>query len=265
MMIRVIQVAALLVLFAGPASAANLAAGPDDPLWMHLGAWLLLYGHIAGGAVGLVSGTAAILSPKGGRVHRAAGKVFFVSMFIAYAIGAGVAPFLDEGQRPNFVAGVMALYLLVTAWMAAKRRDPVVGWPEYAGLAIAVSVLAMGLIFLRQASQDPSGTVDGSPPQAFILFTVLGTCAVLGDLNVILRRSISGVSRIARHLWRMCMSLFVAAGSFFMGQQQALPDFMLGTLWQFGPVLFPLAALAIWLVIVHLPKRRRRRRAPGPA
>lgn len=258
MRIRMMQVAVLLALCAAPAFADNLTARPGDPGWMHLGAALLLYGHIAGGAVGLVSGTAAILTPKGKPLHRLAGKVFFVSMFIAYAIGAGVAPFLDEGQRPNFVAGVMALYLLVTAWMAAKRRDPEVGWPECAGLAVALSVLAMGLIFMRQASLDPSGTVDGSPPQAFILFTVIGAFAVLGDLHVIMRRKIAGVSRIARHLWRMCLSLFIASGSFFLGQQQALPEFVRGGWLQYGPVLFPLAAILIWMVLVRLPPRRRR-------
>ena len=44
-------------------------------------------------------------------------------MFVTYLIGAGVAPFLETGQRPNFVAGVLALYLLTSGVMAAMRRD----------------------------------------------------------------------------------------------------------------------------------------------
>jgi hypothetical protein len=238
-----------------PAFAETLKVDSHAPDWMHMGAALLLYLHIGGGALGLVSGTVAVLSPKGRPVHRAAGKVFFVSMFIAYAVGAGVAPFLEAGQRPNFVAGVLALYLLVTAWLAAKRREPVVGPIEYSGLAIALLIVASGIFFMVQGMNGPTGTVDGSPPQAFALFIGAGLLAAGGELNVILRRRITGVSRISRHLWRMCMSLFIASGSFFMGQPQALPAAMLGTMWQFAPVIFPLAAAIIWLVIVRLPKK----------
>lgn len=242
---------------AAPAIAETLKPAPDAPVWMHWGAALLLWLHIGGGTLGLLSGTVAVLSPKGRPVHRAAGKVFFVSMFIAYAVGAGVAPFLETGQRPNFVAGILALYLLVTAWLAAKRRDPVVGFIEYGGLAIALSVVAAGAYFMMQGMRDPSGTVDGSPPQAFVLFIVTGLLAAGGELHVVLRRTITGVSRISRHLWRMCMSLFIASGSFFLGQQQILPEAVRGSLWQFGPVIFPLAAAVLWLVIEHLPKKVR--------
>ncbi len=247
-----------LTLGSAPAFADKLTFEPEAPLYLHILAFVLLYGHILGGAIGLASGVVAIASPKGKSVHRIAGTTFFVSMFIAYLIGAGVAPFLDAGQRPNFVAGVMALYLLVTSWLAAKRPNPAVGWIEYLGLVIALFILSAGALFMYQGSQDPTGTIDGSPSEAFLLFVIVGVFAVLGDLHVIIRRKLSGVSRIARHLWRMCMSLFIAAGSFFLGQQQVLPEFMVGTLWQFGPVLFPVIALIVWQVLVHLPRRKGR-------
>jgi hypothetical protein len=48
----------------------------------------------------------------------------------------------------------------------------------------------------------------------------LGTIALLaaaGDLRMLVGRGVSGTKRIARHLWRMCFGLFIAAGSFFLG------------------------------------------------
>jgi uncharacterized membrane protein len=45
----------------------------------------LLPVHIAGGIVGLVSGTAALIFRKGGRWHVLAGKVFVASMLIMSA------------------------------------------------------------------------------------------------------------------------------------------------------------------------------------
>lgn len=245
-----------LAVLAPPAMAERLMVDPAAPGWMHFGAAVLLYIHIGGGTLGLVTGTAAILSPKGRPFHRAMGRIFFVSMMACYAVGAGVAPFLETGQRPNFVAGVMALYLLLTAWRAARNRNAGSGWPEYLGLATALVITAMGALFMYQGSQDPSGTVDGSPPQAFILFVATGAAAALGEINVILRGGITGPARIGRHLWRMCMSLFIAAGSFFLGQQQMLPDAMVGSPLQIGAVVFPLIAIPVWLVLSRLKARR---------
>jgi uncharacterized membrane protein len=239
-----------------PAYADRLEAPAGAPLFVNLAVDALLYLHIGGGTLGLISGTAAILSRKGAWIHRFAGRIFFVSMFVSYAIGAGVSPFLESGQRPNFIGGILALYLLITAWRAARRSDLRAGLPDYAGLVAAALIVAAGLLFSYQGANHPSGTVDGSPPQAFILFMVVGSFAVFGDAHLILRQQLPRIARIARHLWRMCTSLFIAAASFFFGQQQFLPDFMVGTLWQFGPVLFPLIALVIWQVWIRMPRWR---------
>jgi hypothetical protein len=63
----------------------------------------------------------------------------------------------------------------------------------------------------------------------------------------------------------MCAALFIAAGSFFLRQGQLLPEAIRGTVWQFAPVFFPLAAIAVWSVLARLPRRRQtpRRTAAG--
>jgi hypothetical protein len=241
------------------ALAENLEAGPGDPVWMHLGANALLWAHIAGGAVGMVTGVIALAVRKGQRVHRAAGSVFFVAMFAAYAIGAGVAPFLDTGQRPNFVAGIMALYLLISGAMAARRRDARAGAPEVIGLIVALSITVAGVIFMRMGAASPSGTVDGSPPQAFFLFTIAGAFAAAGELHVLVRKQLSNVSRIARHLWRMCFSLFIASGSFFLGQQQVFPEALQDSALLYIVALSPLPVMLFWLGKVRFDDWRRRR------
>ena len=249
---------AALPLLAGLAHADNLEAPPGAPLWMHLGAAALLYAHIGGGAVGLASGAVAIAAPKGRRIHRTAGTVFFVSMLITYAIGAGVAPFLDTGQRPNFVAGVMALYLLVTGWQTARGRVEVrAGTANYIGLAFALALVALGASFAWMGLQSETGTVDGSPPQAFYLFMVVGTFAAAGELHVILRKSLRGAARTARHLWRMCFSMFIASGSLFFGQPQVFPQWFHDTMLPLWLGFAPIIAMVVWLVLVRLPRRLR--------
>jgi hypothetical protein len=229
-----------------------LQFGPEAPMWARVGADVLLGLHIGGGSLGIISGTTALLARKGERLHRIAGTVFFLSMLTAYAIGAGVAPFLDDGQRTNFVAGVLALYLLISGWTTVMRRDPAPGTLDAAGLVLALSIVAAGLYFMRLAAQSPTHTIDGSPPQAFYMFVLGGSFAAAGDLNLLLRRGLSGVARISRHLWRMCFSLFIASGSFFLGQQQVMPAWLQGSAWLFLPALAPLAFLLFWLLRVRL-------------
>lgn len=239
-----IALACALVVGASAAYAVRLEVSPGASVWVHLGASILLYSHIGGGAVGLVAGATAIASRKGGPIHRRAGKVFLVSMFIAYLIGAFVAPFLSEGQRPNFVAAILALYLLITGVMTARRRHFQASIMEKIGLAVALLITGMGVLFAYMGANSVSGTVDGSPPQAFVIFIVAGSIAAAEEIYVLVRRKLSEVARKIRHLWRMCFSLFLASGSLFLGQPQVFPD------WFNGSILPSLLALAPVLILL---------------
>ena len=230
----------------------TLYVGPDSPMWMHMGAQALLVAHIGGGALGLMSGTVAMAARKGAWLHRAAGKVFFVSMMTMAAVGAGVAPFLDDGQRVNTVAGLMTLYMVATAWVAGRRERVEADAFAVAGFVLATLVAAAGAVFAIQASHSPTGTIDDSPPQSFYLFMTLGTIAAASDLNVLLRGGISGAPRVARHLWRMCVSFFIAAGSFFLGQPKFVPAILKETGLQFVPVLLPFLVMGFWMLRVRL-------------
>ncbi len=224
---------------------------PDEaPAWMHLGAVLLLVLHIGGGVVGITSGAIASTVKKGQKIHRSSGRVFFAAMGISYVIAAAVAPFVAHGQRPNFVAGILALYLLVSGVSAARRRNFTTSYKEVAGLIAALFVTGMGAWFAYHATQDPSGTVDGSPPQAFAIFLLAGTAALIGEIRVLVIGKLSNVARQRRHLWRLCASFFIAAGSLFFGQPQVFPawfnDSLLPSLLSFAP----LAVMLYWLYAV---------------
>ncbi len=188
----------MLVFYAASASANRLEVDPNTSWFLYFCSLLLLYAHIGGGAIGLISGVVASLSKKGSYVHRSAGKVFLLSMFVCYAIGAGVAPFLESQQSTNFVAAVLALYLLTTGVSAAKRKRFTAGKQEKIGFVIALLITSLGAVFMYLAYQSPNGSLDGSPPQAYILFVVAGGLATLGELNVLLRKELSPIARVSR-------------------------------------------------------------------
>jgi hypothetical protein len=100
------------------------------------------------------------------------------------------------------------------------------------------------------------------------MVAALFAMAAAFDLKVILSGGIAGVPRLARHLWRMCVGLFVAAGSFFFGQQQVMPELVQGSPLLAVPPFAVLGLMVFWLLklrFARLFKRLfRKRRAEAP-
>lgn len=255
----------LAVVAPGVASADQLQVDAAAPWWVRIGALALLWGHIGGGTVGLLSGTVALLSRKGGKLHRAAGNVFLVSMLIMSGIGGAVAPLLHD--RISTVAGFMTFYLVFTGWLTARRREGVSVF-EIAGLGVAIVGVISTYVLVWLASHAPGGTLDGSPYQGFYVFAFVSTVAALSDLKLVLRGGISGAQRVARHVWRMTFGLFVATGSLFLGQMQVFPQWLQDTPVLYLAGLAPLPFLVFWMLRVRLSKKWRgaaRAQAPLPA
>ena len=223
--------------------------------WLFAAANLILFLHVAGGTIGIISGAVALLSRKGGRSHRIAGTVFLVSMLIMASIGAATSPFLPVPSMTNVAAGTLTLYLVATGWVAIKREAGRIGRLEKGGLGVALGVVAAAMTFILMSMNSPNGRIGKTPPQAFYVFALVGAIGAAGDLKMILRGGLSGSARIARHLWRMSAALTIASGSFFLGQQRVMPAFMRGSPWLFVPVIAPLLLMVFWLIRVRLVSR----------
>ena len=87
--------------------------------------------------------------------------------------------------------------------------------------------------------------------------------AAAGDIRMLVRGGISGTQRLVRHLWRMCFGLFIATGSFFLGQQQVFPAFLRKTNILFIPAILPLVLMIFWLVRVRFANGYKIKPVPG--
>lgn len=240
-----------------------LHVSPDAPPVVHLAAAAILYAHIGGAAVGLVTGFAAMIFRKGGSLHRAAGTAFFVAMLTMSGVGAAVAPFLPSGQAPNTMMGVFTFYLVATGWATVRRKAGGAGWFEAGALVVALGAAAAGVAvaWMSAASPHPLPAPEGP---VLCIFACVATLAAACDMRVILRGGVSGAPRIARHLWRMCLALLIAAGS-FAGQPKAMPEFLRGSPLLLLPVVAVLVSMVYWLIRVRLPRAARPRPAAALA
>ena len=213
--------------------------------------------HIGGGFAGLVSGSVALLAAKGGRLHRAAGNVFFVSMSLMAAFAIYLAIEIPD-QLINVFIGLFALYLVGTAWLTVRRQQGAVGVSEKIALLVAVCLCAPFVILVFQLAAGLPPLFNSAVPLhgpvliALYSFTTVLLIAAIADAKMVVAGGISGAPRIARHLWRMCLGLTLAAGSGFTngfarllpGRYHVPPAFFL-------PQFVPLVFLIFWMIRVR--------------
>jgi uncharacterized membrane protein len=201
----------------------------------------LLQIHILAGALALVLGAVALMVRKGGTVHRRGGQLFVGSMLIMGITAAVLG---------NIGGGLMSAYFVVTALTTVR---PVTMWTRWAnaGALVVVAVLALGTIqkgFIAFAS--PGRTLNGVP--SFMLFFIGAAMALAaaGDIRVMRSGPLRGGPRLARHLWRMCFALFIAAGSFFSIEARVariLPDPFTTLGMRMLPIALVFVAMFYWL------------------
>lgn len=215
----------------------------------------LLALHICAGITGILSGAAAMSFRKGSRRHGLAGNVFFVAMLIMASSAVYLA--LKKHQMNNVFGGILACYLVATAWVTARRRDAKTSVFDWGALAVALAVGAGILGYGLEAAKSPKGSIGGVPAGMFFFLGSVAVLAAAGDIRMIARGGVFGTKRVVRHLWRMCFSFFIATGSFFLGQQQVFPAVIRKTNLLFVPALLPLGLLIFWLVRVWFTDRGR--------
>src|SRR5262245_7800114 len=226
---------------------------------MRLSPILLL--HICAGTLGFLSGGVAAFLRKGSRRHGLAGNVFVVSMLTLSATGLYMA--FMKSQPGNILGGALTFYLVTTAWMTARRRDGLPGIRDWIALLAGAAVAGVGMTYGIAAATSQTGLKQGAPAGEYFFLGSVALLAAAGDIRMLVRGGVSGVQRVARHLWRMCFAWFVAAGSIFLARQHLFPVFFRKAGLLFFLSFLPLMVMVFWLIRVRITKADRKKPASG--
>ncbi len=225
--------------------------------WLHGALWLAFAFHIGGGTLGLISGSVAVIARKGELLHRVSGNVFFGCLLVM-ATFAILLAFVVPGQLVNVFIGAFAFYLVATAWLTVRRRDGAIGYAEWIALLVGVVLCAPFAILSFQLATGMTPFFESAVPFkgpvliAVYSFTAVLAVAAAGDAKLVLNRGVSGAPRIARHLWRMCVGLTLAAGSAFTnGLPRLLPGPFDVPPAFFIPQFVPVGLLVFWMIRVR--------------
>ena len=219
--------------------------------------------HLCAGTLGLVSGTAAMSFRKGSPRHVLAGKVFVASM-LTMAVGA-VYLAITRHQPNNIGGGILTFYLIGTAWLTARRRDGETSRFDWIVLLIPLALGILTWMNGLKVVRSGASSQDGVPVGMTFFMGSLMLLAGAGDVRMLVRGGVLGAKRIARHLWRMCFGLFIAAGSFFLGPSnrplrllsavgigQHLSPALFSTSLYLILTILPLILLIFWLIRLRL-------------
>jgi hypothetical protein len=148
--------------------------------------------------------------------------------------------------------------------MTARRREGKPAIFDWGALLIVLAVAACQLTFGLEAALSQTGLRFGFPPWPYFFMGSVATLAVTGDIRMLVRGGISGAQRIARHLWRMCFALFIAAASIFLARQQIFPAVLQKTGALFFLSFLPLILMIFWMFRVLLTKAYKKVAAGPP-
>jgi hypothetical protein len=151
--------------------------------------------------------------------------------------------------------------MVLTGVLALRRRDDASIWIDAAGVALGIGIIYFSLDIGLRVLHSASGKINGLPPTPLFVFAAIIALSVLGDVRMMFMHGLQGRHRLVRHLWRMSFSLFIASGSFFLGQAKVIPKPIRILPLLAIPALLPLVLMLYWVARVALTKWYRRRGA----
>ncbi|HLL47567.1 MAG TPA: hypothetical protein VK399_12705 [Longimicrobiaceae bacterium] len=214
---------------------------------------MLLPIHVAAGGLAMVLGAVALLAKKGGTVHRRSGLLFVYAMLVM-GTSASLLGLRDGPADGNVMAGLMTAYFVGTALTAVRPASPWTRRIDAAALTLVVGLALAAVVGGVEALGSPGVSPSGVPFRTIgVMSLVLAAAMVLaaaGDVRIMRSGPPRGGPRLARHLWRMCFALLIAAGSFFSIRERVakvLPEPFTTAPMRALPILLVSGAMFYWL------------------
>jgi hypothetical protein len=178
----------------------------------------LLMLHLTAGSLAIASGLVALYATKGATLHRRSGRIFAYAILSMSLTGVAAMAAGGRTSSANILAGLLTTYLVTTALTTVSKRSARVQKLDRGAMVAAV---AFGVVSVGSALVILATGAGSSRGVAFVLLIVGGIAlpAGLADRRMIRSGGLRGAHRLRRHLWRMCLALFIAVASFVLGRR----------------------------------------------
>src|SRR5260370_37757346 len=114
---------------------------------------------------------------------------------------SGACMAVVKSQPGNIMGGTLVIYMVATAWMAARRRENETRIFDWGALLFALAVVTVTWTIGLQAATSVTGRKFGYPPGPYFFLGSIALVGAIGDVRMLARGGISGTQRLSRHLW----------------------------------------------------------------
>ena len=176
---------------------------------------LLIIIHACFGGLALLSGLLALLSKKGGKVHRRSGKIFVLTMLIS-SVSAMFISLLPNHENPFlFGIGVFSLYFIVTGYRILKFDSSKESFRLDRFIAVLMILTGVLMIVLPIVLQGVLNIV-------LTVLAIVGIVFAIRDLRLFSNKERLLSNRIKLHIGKI-IGAYISAVTAFVVVNQLLP------------------------------------------
>lgn len=186
----------------------------------------LIITHASLGGLALLSGLVAIITKKGSKPHKLAGKLFFWFMLSSAVMAMFIS--VQEGHENPFLfaIGIFSIYLIVSGRLAIRYKIPEINLIGDRILALCMLIVGLGMIVLPVIMLEKLN----------IVLTVFGSTGIylsIQDLIQFRNKEKLAKNWLQAHIGKM-MGGYIAAVTAFVVVNQFLPPLLS---WLGAPVI----------------------------
>ena len=177
-----------------------------------------IYIHAGFGGIALLSGSVALLTPKGNNLHRKGGLIFFYTMLTSALMSMIISMLPGHVNYFLFVIGIFSSYMILTGKRILNLKSLYRGekpgsidfWLARVMLVTAIAMAAYGIYLLT--CQNNNGVV-------MIVFGAIGFFMALGDLSMLAKQQTDKRFWLYKHITKMTGGYIAALTAFFVVNQ----------------------------------------------
>ncbi len=211
---------------------------------MESSAQILIYIHAATGGIALAGGAVALLTKKGGKIHRKSGLVFFYSMLTSALIALIIALLPGHLSPFLFSIGLFSSYFILSGFSSLrfKKKDYNLKFDKVLATVLVITGLAM-IVY--------AFLLDSDLNVVLLVFGLMGL--VFGTRDLISFKDQKSVRKkwLQRHIGNMTGG-YIAATTAFMVVNEVLP----GLVNWFLPTVLGSVYIGYWINKVRGKRRK---------
>jgi hypothetical protein len=182
---------------------------------------VLIYTHATFGGTALLSGFVALATPKGTRLHKQGGIIFYYTMLAAALLAIIISMMPNHVSYFLFAIGIFSSYMILTGKRILKLKNMYLGVkPKSTEYILPYTMLVAGMVMIVYGAYLKLNNKNAGI--VLIVFGAIGLSMAIGDIRLYRKQPTDKRFWLYKHITKMTGG-YIAATTAFVVVNQFLP------------------------------------------